>query len=97
MVKFYQVQKEINGVNYTAQFAGLSAWFRCVDQSYIEGTNNTSTEKLHENVFKMGLVDPKVTIDDFETQEEMLEVSKFVQGVMRGEFRDQQAKVKEKA
>ena len=37
----------------------------------------------------MGLVEPKdADIDDFETQEELQEVTNFVSGVMRGHFRE---------
>ena len=65
--KFYTVEKEINGTKYVAQFSGISAALRAVDQSYIEGTNTTSTEKLAEYLFKYILVEPAgMTIDDFE-------------------------------
>lgn len=86
-VKFYQVEKEINGVKYVAQFNGLSAWLRCVDQSYCDDSSNTSTEKLAANVLSMGLIEPKVTVDDFESQDELTEVTSFVQNVMKGNFR----------
>lgn len=89
--KFYQRKKEINGVEYTAQFNGLSAWLRCVDQSYIDGSSNTSTELLSENILKMGLIDPKVTVDDFEDQDSLQEVTRFVQDVMKGKFREEAA------
>ena len=42
MAKFYTVEREINGVNYKAQFSGISAALNAVDNSYIEGSNNTS-------------------------------------------------------
>lgn len=95
-VKFYQRSKEINGVKYTAQFNGLSAWLKCVDASYIEGTQTTSAELFSENLLKMGLVEPKVTVDDFETQAELNDVTEFVKGVMRGDFRDTEAPAKAK-
>ena len=50
MAKFYTVPKEINGVKYVAQFNGISAALKAVDSSYIEGTNNTSVEKLSKYV-----------------------------------------------
>ena len=44
--KFYTVEKEINGKKYVAQFNGISAALKAVDSSYIDGTNNTSVEKM---------------------------------------------------
>nr|DAY45433.1 MAG TPA: hypothetical protein [Caudoviricetes sp.] len=91
MVKSYQVDKEINGVKYVAQFCGISNWLNCVDKSILE-TGQTSTKLLAENVLKMGLVEPKdADIDDFETQEELQEVTNFISGVMRGHFREKTA------
>lgn len=88
MVKSYQVDKEIKGIKYVAQFSGISNWLNCVDKSTFEN-GQTSTKLLAENVLKMGLVDPKdVDIDDFETQEDLQEVTNFVSGVMRGHFRE---------
>ena len=87
MVKHYQVEKEINGVKYVAQFSGVSAWFDCVYRSYMDN-GQTATKKLAENVLSMGLVEPKgVNIDDFETQEELQTVTNFISDVMRGHFR----------
>ena len=86
--KFYTVEKEINGKTYKAQFAGISTALRAVDSSYIEGTNNTSTEKLAEYLFKYILVEPKgLTIDDFDTMSEFNEVVAFLREVMSGDFR----------
>lgn len=89
MVKFYQREKEINGVKYVAQFSGLGAWLKCVDESYINGTTNTSTEKLSKNVLKYGLIEPSVTIDDFESMEDLQEVVNWVTEVMQGHFREE--------
>ena len=44
--KFYTRTKEINGKKYTAQFNGLSAAIQAIDNSYIDGSQNTSIEKL---------------------------------------------------
>lgn len=65
MSNFYQVEKEINGVNYVAQFNGISANLKAIDNSYIEGTNNTSVEKLANYLFKHVIVEPRIDIDDF--------------------------------
>lgn len=86
--KFYTVEKEINGVKYTAQFNGLSAALKAVDQSYIPGTENLSTLKLAEYLFKNVVVDPKgLTVDDFESMEDFQEVMSWAQEVMQGKFR----------
>ena len=86
--KFYTVDKEINGTKYTAQFNGLSCALRAVDQSYIEGSNNTSVEKLADYIFANVIVEPKgLTIDDFDSMEEFNAVVTFGREVMQGKFR----------
>ena len=91
--KFYTVEKEINGTKYVAQFAGLSTALRAVDSSYIEGTNNTSTEKLAQYLFKYIIVEPKnLSIDDFDSMEEFNEVVSFARQVMSGDFREEAKK-----
>lgn len=86
--KSYQVEKIIKGTKYVAQFAGLSVALKAVDASYIEGSSNTSVEKMAEYMFKHVIVEPKnLTIDDFETIEEFNEVIAFARGVMQGSFR----------
>lgn len=89
MANFYQVKKTINGVEYTAQFNGLSAAMQAIDKCYIDGTNNISSYKLSKYVFDNVIIDPKVTVDDFDTIEEMNAVAEFGRDVMQGNFRDQ--------
>ena len=91
--KFYTVNKEINGKKYVAQFAGLSTALRAVDSSYIEGSNNTSVEKLADFLLDNIIVEPKgLSIDDFESMEEFNEVIAFAREVMQGNFRDKEDK-----
>lgn len=86
---FYTVTEEINGTKYIAQFAGLSTAFRAVDATYIEGTNNTSLEKMAEFVFENIIVEPKgLTLDDFDDLEEANAVISFASKVMQGQFRE---------
>ena len=86
--KFYTVENEINGVNYVAQFNGLSAALKAVDDSYIDGSDNISMQKLSEYVFKHVIVEPKgLTADDFESLNDFTEVMNWAQGVMQGQFR----------
>lgn len=87
--KFYTVTKKINDVEYVAQFNGLSCALRAVDQSYIEGTSNTSVEAMAKYIFDNVIVEPKgLTIDDFDSMEEFNEVVTFGREVMQGKFRD---------
>ena len=89
--KFYTVEKEINGTKYVAQFNGLSAAVRAVDQSYVnDNSQNISTEKMANYILNNVIVEPKgLTIDDFESMEEFNEVTNFGREVMQGNFRDQ--------
>lgn len=86
--KTYTIHKTINGTEYVAQFSGISTSLRAVDESYIDGTSNTSMEKMAEFLFKYVIVEPKgLTVDDFDSMEEFNAVVKFATGVMKGEFR----------
>lgn len=90
---FYQVEKEIRGKKYTFQFNGISAALRAVDESYIEGSSNTSTIKMAEYLFNHVVVEPKnLAIDDFESMDEFNEVIAFARKVMQGEFRGEKDK-----
>lgn len=88
MVKFYTVDKEIGGKTYTAQFNGISAALKAVDASYIEGTSNTSVEKLSKYLFENVIVEPKgLTADDFDSMAEFNEVISFAREVMQGDLK----------
>lgn len=89
--KFYQKTKVIDGVKYTAQFCGLSAWLRCADAAKKDDEGDeSSTIRIYNQVFEAGLVEPKgLTVDDFEDMETLDKVFGFVSGVMKGKFRDQ--------
>ena len=87
MAKFYQVKKEINGTEYTAQFNGISAALEALDDSYVDGTSNTSGLKLANYVLENVIIDPKVKVDDFDSMEELNAVVKFGSQVMQGKFR----------
>lgn len=95
MAKFYTVEKEINGKKYVAQFNGISAALKAVDDSYIEGTNNTSVEKLSKYLFDHVIVEPKgLTADDFESMESFNQVISFARQVMQGDLRPSEKKDK---
>lgn len=87
MAKFYKVQKEINGVNYTFQFNGIAAALKAVDESYIEGSSNLSLEKLNEYLLENVVVDPKLSIDDFDDVATLNKVTAYARKVMQGEIK----------
>lgn len=93
MANFYTVEKTINGKKYKAQFNGISAALKAVDESYIEGTNNTSVAKLSAYLFQNVIVEPTgLTADDFDSMDEFNEVVAFAREVMQGEFREKKNK-----
>lgn len=86
--KFYVVEKEINGVNYKAQFNGISAALEAQDTFYIDGSNNISNIKLANYILKNVIVDPKgLTPDDFNSMDELADVIAWGREVMQGDFR----------
>ena len=90
MANNYTVRKEINGKEYVAQFAGLSVAAKMVDETYIDGSSNTSIEKLADYVFRYGIVEPKnLSIDDFDSMEEFNAVVTFGREVLQGKFRNE--------
>lgn len=96
MANFYQVKRTINGKEYTAQFNGISAALKAVDNSYIEGSSNTSVYKLSKYLFEHVIVSPKgLDADDFTDLNEFNEVVTFAREVMQGELKpevDEKAK-----
>lgn len=85
MAKPYIVEKEFNGVNYKFQFNGLSAYMQALDESYVDGTSNTSVVKLNEYILDNVVVEPKgLKIDDFDNAKELSEITAFARKVMQG-------------
>ena len=87
MAKFYRVNKEINGVNYTFQFNGIAAALKAVDESYIDGSSNLSLEKLNEYLLENVVVEPRLTIDDFDDVATLNKVTAYARKVMQGEIK----------
>lgn len=86
--KFYTVDREINGTKYIAQFNGISAALKAIDETYIEGTNTTSLEKLSAYLLNNVIVEPKnLTPDDFGSMGELNDVISFAREVMQGDLR----------
>ncbi len=90
MKKFEQIKKTINDVEYTAQFNGLAAALKAMDECYIDGTSNISTFKLSKYILENVIIDPKVDIDDFENADVLNEVTVFGRDVMQGTFRQEE-------
>ena len=84
MAKPYTVKKEIGGVEYTFQFNGVAASLQAIDDSYIDGSSNVSLYKLNKYLLENVVVNPKVTMDDFEDAEALTEVTAFARKVMQG-------------
>lgn len=86
--KFYQAKKTINGVEYTAQFNGLSSALKAMDETYIDGTGNHSQVKLAKYILENIIVEPNgLGVDDFADMEELNDVIAFGREVMMGKFR----------
>lgn len=89
MANIYEVTKKIGGKNYTAQFTGLSTALEAVDGCYIEGSNNISSTKMANYLFKNVIVEPQgLTIDSFDNMDDFNDVVTFAREVMQGKFRD---------
>ena len=97
MANLFTAEKTIRGKKYVAQFNGISAALRAIDESYIEGTNNTSIEKLANYLFEHVIVEPSnLQIDDFDDMSEFNEVVAFAREVMQGNFREDKVKARDK-
>lgn len=88
--KFYTKEIEINGVKYVAQFSGISAAIRAMDESHVDNnSSNVSMFKLSKYIFENVIVEPSgLTADDFDSMEELNEVVNFGVRVMQGKFRE---------
>ena len=87
MTNFYTVEKEIKGTKYVAQFNGISAALKAIDDSYIDGSNNTSLIKLSNYLFEHVIVEPKnLKADSFDNLNDFNEVVAFAREVMQGDL-----------
>lgn len=86
---FYQRKKTINGVEYIAQFNGLSSALTCFDLSQGENGSKVNLTKMAKYLLENVIVQPKgLTIDDFDDIDTYNEVAKFASDVMQGRFRE---------
>lgn len=84
-VKGYTVKRVIGGEEYVFQNNGVLAALRATDESYVDGTSNTSLEKLADYIFEHVIVSPKgLTPDSFDSVASYTKVFKVAMGVMNG-------------
>ncbi len=78
---FYTVSKEIGGTKIVAQFGGLSVATAMARTTKIDGTDNTSMEKMTEYLFDNVIVTPKLSIKDFGADKIGTTEKKVIDGV----------------
>ena len=84
----YTVEKVIEGKKYVAQFSGLGTFLKALDNSYLDGSSNTSVMKMAEYLFEHAIVEPKgLTVDDFKDMAEFNKVVEFARETMQGNNR----------
>ncbi|MDL2253313.1 hypothetical protein LJC49_04480 [Ruminococcaceae bacterium OttesenSCG-928-I18] len=87
--KHYTRKKTFDGVEYTAQFNGISAALDATDESQNDSGHGVSSKKLTNYVLENVIVDPPgLTPDDFEDMETLSAVIKWGSQVMQGKFRE---------
>lgn len=84
----YTVTKDIEGTKFTAQFNGLSFFYKVAGECNKNGS--VDVEKLHKYIFENVIVEPRgLTDDHFESVDDCSKVTEFAQEVMSGRFRGQ--------
>lgn len=87
--KFYTRTKTIDGVEYTAQYQGLRAAIRLVDECHL-GLESQSIEKMNDYVLKNCIVKPAgLSMESFDDMETLSEVVAFGIEVAQGNFRNE--------
>lgn len=93
-VQPYKVSKEINGVTYTAQFTGSGQGLRAKDASN-DDNGNLQTEKLAQYLLDHVIVEPTgLDVDDFESLDELNDVTNFASEVMSGKLKPEKEEKK---
>lgn len=93
-VQPYKVSKEINGVTYIAQFTGSGAGLRAKDASN-DDNGNLQTEKLAQYLLDHVIVEPTgLDVDDFESLDELNDVTNFASEVMSGKLKPEKEEKK---
>lgn len=82
------VTKTINGTEYTAVWKGTIFANEAFKHCKVGGTNVVSDYKLAKIVFSDIIIDPEISIDDFEDMNEFYEVVDFGGSVLFGTYFD---------
>lgn len=96
MAKFepYKITKEIDGVEYTAQFVGCSVALRATDECK-DKNGDVSNLKLSQFLLDNVITNPSgLTVDDFEDVEKLGNVTGFAGEVMSGKLKPEPVKEK---
>jgi hypothetical protein len=89
------IKKVINGVEYTAVYRGYSYTTQRIKECLLQDKKHYSNEKLSTVVFGEIIINPKVTVDDFDDLQAYNEVFEFGRSVLFGEFENKsKAKLK---
>ena len=93
-VQSYKVTKEIDGVEYTAQFAGCSIALKATDDCK-DKNGEVSNLKLSQFLLDHIIVNPAgLTVDDFEDVEKLGNVTSFAGEVMSGKIKPEKVTAK---
>lgn len=96
MAKNYKVTKEINGKMYEAQFVGCSVALKATDECK-DKDGNLSNYKTAQYILDNVITEPRgLTVDDFDTVEELSEVTGFGGDVMSGKLKPEDKEEKKK-
>lgn len=89
------IKKVINGVEYTAVYKGYNYTTQRIKECLLQDKKHYSNEKLSTVVFGEIIINPKVTVDDFDDLQAYNEVFEFGRSVLFGEFENKsKAKLK---
>ena len=80
------IRKIINGVEYTAVWKGYNYTTRRINDCLTKDKKRYSNSKLSAVIFDEIIIDPKVTVDDFDDLQTFNEVLEFGKSVLFGDF-----------
>ena len=90
MAKAYKVTKEINGIEYTAQFVSAATTYDAIDAS-TQDNGVRSERKYAEFILEHVIVEPKnLTLDDFADTKHSGAVIAFGADVMQGNLKPEE-------
>lgn len=97
MAKNYKITKTIDGVEYTAQFAGCSVALRATDECK-DKDGNLSNYKTSQYLLDNVIVEPRgLSVDDFDDVEKLGNVTAFAGEVMSGKLKPEDEEKEKKS